>query len=239
MLSTEQTLNYLRKAKLGDNSAKEILLSNNVLLIKSIIRRFLNKGVEYDDLYQIACIGFLKAIANFNEEFETRFSTYAVPMIIGEIKRFMRDDGAIKVSRIIKSQAIQINRYIEKFSTEKGKKPTINEISNELNLTPEEISLALESTKQPISLFERSDDGNEKSVELVERIANDYQEDNLIDRIMLKTMIGNLSDREKKLIVLRFYGDKTQSEIAKALGVSQVQISRLETKIINKFKNMV
>lgn len=240
MLNAEETLFYLRKAKAGDLGAKETLLGNNVLLIKSIVKRFTNKGVEYDDLYQLGCVGFLKAIKNFDEKFGVIFSTYAVPMIIGEIKRFLRDDGSIKVSRIIKSQARNINRFIEEKCTDGGEPPTLDEICAALNMEREDVVLALDSSKMPLSLSETVDDGSgDKSIELIDKIPSSEKEDDMIDKILLKSMIERLPERERKVIIMRYYRDNTQSEIAEALGVSQVQISRIENKIIKQFKSQL
>lgn len=240
MLNAEETLFYLRKAKAGNLGAKETLLGNNVLLIKSIVKRFTNKGVEYDDLYQLGCVGFLKAIKNFDEKFGVVFSTYAVPMIIGEIKRFLRDDGSIKVSRIIKSQARNINRFIEEKCTDGGEPPTLDEICAALNMEREDVVLALDSSKMPLSLSETVDDGSgDKSIELIDKIPSSEKEDDMIDKILLKSMIERLPERERKVIIMRYYRDNTQSEIAEALGVSQVQISRIENKIIKQFKSQL
>lgn len=239
MLNSEETLKYLRLAKSGDNNAKETLLINNSGLVKSIAKKFTNKGVEFDDLYQLACIGFLKAINNFKEGFEVKFTTYAVPMIIGEIKRFLRDDGAIKVSRMIKMQAMQINRYIESYKNENGYEPKISDIAIKFNISQEDVIFALDSNKMPISIYEDSDNGNEKTPSLIDKIQSEFDEDKLLDKIMFSSLIEKLPDREKKLIIMRFYRDKTQSETAKILGISQVQVSRLETKILEKFKNAI
>lgn len=212
-------------------------MNNNVLLIKSIVKRFIGKGVEYDDLYQLGCVGFLKAIKNFDEKFGVVFSTYAVPMIIGEIKRFLRDDGTIKISRIIKSQAQTINRYVQERSASGGEPPTLDEICAALNMEREDVVLALDSTKMPLSLHESVDDGSgEKGVELIDKIPSPEKEDDMVDKILLKSLIEKLPEREKKVIIMRYYRDNTQSEIAEALGVSQVQISRIENKIIKQFK---
>ncbi len=240
MLNAEETFLYLRKAKNGDKKATEILLENNVLLLKSIIKRFRGKGVEYDDLYQLACVGFLKAIKNFDEKFGVVFSTYAVPMIAGEIKRFMRDDGTIKVSRMIKSQAQAINKFIQSYVAVKGESPTLEEISTALNISKEDVVIALDSSKMPLSLSEPIDDKDgDKSSELADKIASDDREDDMVDRILLKSMIEKLPPREKKIIIMRYYRDSTQSEVAKELGVSQVQISRIENKIIKFFKSQI
>ncbi len=240
MLSSEETLFYVSKAKSGDREAQEKVLESNVLLLKSIIRRFKGKGVEYDDLYQLACIGLLKAIKNFDESYGVVFSTYAVPMIIGEIKRFLRDDGVIKVSRIIKAQAFSINKFIEQYANKTGDSPTIEQISKELSIPKEDVIIALDSTKAPISLSEPIDDKDgDKSSELADKIPSNEREDDMVDKILLKSMIEDLPPREKKIIIMRYYRDSTQSEIAKELGVSQVQVSRIENKIINQFKALI
>ncbi len=239
MLSFEETLTLIRNAKKGDNNSKEELLLNNVLLIKSIVNKFKNKGVDYDDLYQLGCIGFLKAINNFDESFGVRFSTYAVPMILGEIKRFLRDDGEIKVSRLIKIQAMQINRYIESRQREIGEEPTVEEIATALNISKEEVVFAMDSSKMPVSLYETIEDGEDKGQSLIDKIPSKFTEEEQVDKLYLKSLISSLNEREQKIIILRYFRDKTQGEVAKILGVSQVQVSRLETKIINKLKSKV
>ena len=236
MLSHEDTLIHIRKAKLGDNKSKEVLLENNYLLIKSLANRFRNKGVDYDDLFQIGSIGFLKAIYNFDEKFEVKFSTYAVPMILGEIKRFLRDDGEIKVSRIIKSKAIQISRFIDKEIKEKGEEPTIEQISKELNIDKQDVIFALESSLQPISIYETVDEDSDKSQALIDKLPSNYSEDEHVDVLYLKSLIKSLTEKEQKVILLRYFKDKTQGEVAEILGVSQVQVSRLENKIIKNLK---
>lgn len=232
MLSFEETILHIRKAKEGDNQSKEILIKNNVLLIKSIVNRFRNKGVDYDDLFQLGSVGLLKAIYNFDEKFGVRFSTYAVPMIIGEIKRFLRDDGEIKVSRMIKIQAINISKFIENYLKEKGEEPTVEEISKALNIEKEEVVFAIDSTKLTVSLYDTVNDGEDKSQTLIDKIPSNFTEDDLVDKLFLKKLISKLSQREQQIIYLRYFKDKTQGEVAKILGVSQVQISRLENKIL-------
>lgn len=237
MLSPEKTIEYLRQAKEGNERAKEILLLNNVNLIKSLVKRFLGKGVEYDDLYQLGCLGFIKAIKNFDEKYGVMFSTYAVPMIIGEIKRFMRDDGAIKVSRAIKLLACKINKFIEEYRIKNNYSPTIDEIAEYFNIERTDVVFAMDSTRYPLSLNSTDNEEDDKSTELVDRLPSKDDQDDLIDKIMLKTIIEGLPERDRKIIILRYFRDKTQSEIASELGVSQVQVSRLENKIIEKIKN--
>lgn len=235
MLNQENLLDYVRKAKQGDNSAKSVLFEHNAPLIKSIIRRFKDKGVEYEDLYQIACIGFLKAINNFNEQFEVKFSTYCVPMIIGEIKRYIRDNGAIKVSRTIKILANKINRYIDEYQTTHNNSPDVDDIALKFGVERDDVVVAMDSSRLPLSIYDKYEDEDEGQ-ELIDKIPADYGEEKLINKIQLKEVIADLTEREQKIIVLRYFRDKTQTEIAENLGVSQVQVSRLENKIIEKMR---
>lgn len=235
MLNQEEILDCIRKARLGDEIAKEKLFVSNTPLIKSIVKRFQNKGVEYDDLYQIACIGFLKAVNNFDNSFGVKFSTYTVPMIIGEIKRYMRDNGAIKVSRTIKILANKINRFIGEYQAKFSSSPTVELIAETFKISGEEVVVALDSAKMPLSLYEKYDEDDEGQ-ELVDKICDDQNEEKMIDKIHISSIIESLNEREQKIIVLRYFRDKTQSEISKLLGVSQVQVSRLENKIIDKIR---
>ena len=235
MLNTDETFDLLNDAKKGDDFAKEKLISMNAPLIKSIVKRYLNKGVEYDDLYQIASVGFIKALNNYDESFGVKFSTYTVPMIIGEIKRYIRDNGAIKVSRSLKSLANKINRFVDDYQTSNVNSPSIELISNKFEITAEEVVLALESTKMPLSIYDKIDD-DEDGQELIEKIVYEDTEEKNVTKIHLASIIDDLSDREKMIVTLRYFRDKTQSEVAKALGVSQVQISRLENKILQKIR---
>lgn len=239
MLTHEQTVALLEKAKGGDVAAKATLVAENENLIKCILKRFKNKGEPYDDLYQIACVGFMKAINNFDESFNVRFSTYLVPMIIGEIKRFLRDDGIIKVSRAIKAQRLEINKYIEKYKFEHGgDEPSIDELSIALCIDKSDVVLALDSAKTPLSIYEKQDD-DDGALELLDKISSPGEEEKMVDKIMLRAALETLDVRSKKIILLRFFRDKTQAETAKALGVSQVQISRLESKILAEIKNKI
>lgn len=236
MLEHNQTIELIAKAQQGDEEAKTTLLVHNSPLIKSIIRRYMNKGVDYDDLYQLGSMGFLKAIKNFDSSFNVKFSTYAVPMITGEVKRFLRDDGYIKVSRTLKVLSSKINQFIENYKKNNAVDPSIELISKEFCIEPSEVVFAMDSAKIPISLYEKNDD-SENSPSLIDKIAcNDSSSEDVLDKFILTDIINDLSPREKKIIILRYYRDKTQSEIAALLGVSQVQISRLEGKIIEKFK---
>ncbi len=236
MLDEERTLALIRQAKEGDQRAKEELLSHNTSLLKSILRRYLGKGVEYDDLYQLACMGFLKAIAGFDERFGVRFSTYAVPMIAGEIKRFLRDDGSVKVSRLIKKAARDMNAYIEQCVAERGEQPTVAELAQKFGMDEGEVVFTLGSARMPVSIYEQGDYKDEKGTTLAERLPAREDQEDMLEKLVLKEAIGKLPEREKKIVFLRFFRDMTQSEVARRIGVSQVQISRIETRIMDKFK---
>ncbi len=236
MLEQEVLLELIKKAKEDDDEAKTILVEQNSPLIKSVVRRYLNRGVDAEDLYQLGCIGFLKAIKNFSSEFNVKFSTYAVPMISGEIKRFLRDDGYIKVSRTTKSLTAKINYFINTYKNEHdGIGPDIDVVAKEFKIEPSEVVFCLDSSKFPISIYEKTEDDHSQA--LIDKLASvESIEDNL-DKIILKDLINSLDDREKKIILLRYFRDKTQSEVAKVMNVSQVQISRLETKILAKIRD--
>lgn len=238
MLTRDETLRHIRQAKLGDNNSKEILIAENVLLVKSIVYRFRNKGVDFDDLFQLGCMGLLKAVYNFNESFDVRFSTYAVPMIVGEIKRFLRDDGEIKVSRIIKYNSLKIAKFTEHYLAKNGVEPTAQEISKALDISVEDVILALDSNKMTVSLYDSVDDGQDKSQSLIEKIPSNETEDDRVEKLYIKELLSRLQERERKLIILRYFRDKTQGEVAQVLGVSQVQVSRLENKILKKLKDI-
>lgn len=239
MLSEEETLRLLRAAKEGDNSAKEELLSANVSLLKSIVRRYLGKGVEFDDLFQLASLGLLKAVYGFDESFGVRFSTYAVPMIAGEIKRFMRDDGSVKVSRAMKATAKQMNAYIEEERAQRGEAPSLREVAEHFNMEESEAVFVLGSSRMPLSLYGQGECKDDKSRELLDTIAAVDNQEELIEHMQLKTALAELPERERKIIVLRYFRDMTQSEVAEVIGVSQVQISRIESKVFSEMKKML
>lgn len=234
MLGVEETLQLINKAKQGDNSAKERLINENLPLIKSIVRRYKNKLVDYEDLIQLGTLGLIKAINNFNLEFGVKFSTYAVPMIAGEIKRFIRDDGAIKVSRSTKSIALEINKYIDEYRVSHEESPTFEHLGRVFNLDSSEIVFILDSTRYPLSIYQESD---EEGLQLADKISTNENLDDTIDKLILKDLISKLPERDKKIIILRYFRDKTQTQVAEELGVSQVQVSRLEAKILQKMRD--
>ena len=236
MLSEEETLRLLRAAKAGDAHAKEALLNGNVSLLKSIVRRYLGKGVEFDDLFQLAAMGLLKAIKGFDERFGVRFSTYAVPMIAGEIKRFMRDDGSVKVSRTLKSAAKAMSRYAEEYAAAHGCAPTVGQLAERFGMEENEAVLVLGSSRMPVSIYEQAEYRDERMQGLVDRLPAADDQDEMIERLQLREAIGSLPEREKKIIMLRYFRDMTQSEVAAVIGVSQVQISRIESRVVSEMK---
>ena len=231
----------ISKAKAGDKQAQAILVENNVGLVWSIVRRFQNRGHEIDDLFQIGCIGLIKSINKFNDSFGVKFSTYAVPMIIGEIKRFLRDDGMIKVSRSLKETSNKARITKEVMSKELGREPTIGEMAERLHISVEELVMAMEAGYTPESLFNTIGESDNSPILLIDRI-NDECNDNetdMIDKIALRQVLDSLKPREKQIIVLRYFKEKTQVQIAKLLGISQVQVSRIEKKILEDIRKKI
>ena len=233
MLDHQTTLELLKNAQAGDDGAKEKLIEENIPLIKSIVKRFKGR-LEYDDLMQLGAMGFVKAMQNFDVEYGVRFSTYAVPMISGEIKRFLRDDGAIKVSRWTKTLAQKITAYIDEKLKNGESEPTVEQLAKAFDVEAQEIVYAMDAQHYLLSLSATVGDDD---LELCDKIATDECEDENIDKLLLKDLIADLPQREKKVIILRYFRDKTQSEIAQELGVSQVQVSRIENKVLQKLKD--
>lgn len=235
------TMQLINKAKNGDKQAQTMLVEGNVGLVWSIVRRFQNRGYDTDDLYQIGCIGLIKAIKKFDESFEVRFSTYAVPMIIGEIKRFLRDDGIIKVSRSMKETSNKARVTKEIMSKELGREPTINEMAQRMDISSEDLVMAVESGYTPESLFNTIGDSDNSQILLIDRLNDDCNdnETDLIDRLALRQVLETLKPRERQIIVLRYFKEKTQVQIAKMLGISQVQVSRTEKRILEEIRKKI
>lgn len=223
----------ITKAQQGDKAAKDVLLRQNMRLVYSIARRFYDRGCEKEDLHQIGAIGLLKAIDKFDTTYQVCFSTYAVPLILGEIKRFLRDDGPLKVSRSTKHIASEAARITDEIQKREGRLPGILEIAALLKCTPEEIVRAQDAIMPPESLSTILKDGN---LTLEDCLPDKHGESEFLDRLDLKAAVQDLTPREKSIIIMRYFQDKTQSEIAKKLGVSQVQVSRLEKKILTNFR---
>lgn len=222
-------------AQNGDKSAMEKLINVNNGLIWSIVKRFKDRGYELDDLYQIAVMGFMKAIQKFDVSFEVRLSTYAVPYILGEIRRYIQTDGPIKISRTIKELLYKISE-VEKEYLKRGKEVTIDEIAKEVGVPREEVVVALESKTSVNSIYE-NESNDEDGVNLIDKISSGVDEQSMIaNKITLSELINNLHDRERQVILLRYFRGKTQSEVAKIIGVNQVQVSRIERKVLDSMK---
>lgn len=224
----------------GDKEARDRLVQENMGLIWSIVRRFGNRGYEPEDLFQIGSIGLIKAIDKFDNSFEVKFSTYAVPLIMGEIKRFMRDDGMIKVSRSIKENSWKIRRTSVEMAQSLGREPTIDEISQRMDIPVQDIVIAMESLTEVESIYRSVYQSDGSEIYLIDKISNEKageeQTDKILNSLMLEQAISGLNDNEKDLLNLRYYQNKTQTEVAKKLGISQVQVSRLEKKILLKMR---
>jgi len=222
----------------GDLTARDTLVSCNMRLVWSVVQRFLNRGYDPEDLFQIGCIGLIKSIDKFDLSFDVKFSTYAVPMIIGEIQRFLRDDGSIKVSRSLKEMANKVRKAREELLKKLGRLPTITEVAELLGVTPEEIVFAQEANKPPSSIHETVFENDGDPITLMDQIADESQE-SWFDKMALGEAINQLTERERLIVYLRYYRDQTQSEVAARLGISQVQVSRLEKKILQTIKAQI
>lgn len=231
-----RTAELICKAKEGDKQAAETLILENSGLIWSIARRYMGRGVETDDLYQLGCLGFLKAIDGFDLEFGTQFSTYAVPKISGEIRRFLRDDGAVKVSRGLKEQSAAIKGMRSKLTSLFGREPTIQEIADQLGLSPEEIAIAETATAATESIQQEN---GEDGFTLENVLTDTESEEKLVERIAVRQVVESLPEREKMVIQLRYYHGLTQQRVAKVMNVSQVQVSRIEKKALEKLREFM
>ncbi|SMB98535.1 RNA polymerase, sigma subunit, RpoX/SigF [Thermanaeromonas toyohensis ToBE] len=240
LLSEEETLELLRRAKEGDQEARERLINCNLKLVFNIVQRFENRGYELEDLFQIGTIGLIKAIDKFDLSYQVKFSTYAVPMILGEIKRFLRDDNSVKVSRSLKETAFKVNRTREELAKKLGREPGINEIAQALDLSREEIVAALEAIQSPGSIHETiyQDDGD--PIYVLDQLQDENEQEPVwLDKIALKEVLLKLPEKHRKVIVMRFFQDKTQTEVAERLGLSQVQISRIERQALARLRELL
>lgn len=227
----------IEKSHAGDKMAREVLIEKNLGLVHHIVKRFLNRGVDAEDLFQIGCIGLMKAVDKFDLAFDVKFSTYAVPMISGEIKRFLRDDGMVKVSRSLKENGWKITRAREQFQHENGREPTLEEVAKVTGLSTEDVIMAMDAGAEVESIYRSiyQSDGNE--IYLVDQIASGSNEkEKLLNHMLLKQLLSELEGDEKELIRLRYFQGKTQTEVAAKLGISQVQVSRLEKRILRRMK---
>lgn len=239
VLTEEEKMDLLKKARQGDNKAREKLISGNLRLVLSVIQRFTNRGENLDDLFQVGCIGLIKSIDNFDLTQNVRFSTYAVPMIIGEIRRYLRDNNPIRVSRSMRDVAYKAMQVKEKLTNQSQREPTIEELAKAMKIPKEEIVLALESVVEPVSLYEPvySDGGD--TIYVMDQIGDKNKDDDWLDEIALKEAINHLSEREKRILSLRFFEGHTQMEVASEIGISQAQVSRLEKGALSKIKKQI
>lgn len=230
----------LKAAKNGDISAQNAIVEENMGLVRSMVKRFLNRGHEPEDLFQIGCIGLIKAIQKFDLSFNVKFSTYAVPMIMGEIKRFIRDDGIIKVSRSLKELAIKAMSLQETIIKECDREPTVKELAQRLGVSPEELATAMEAGIKPESLYATTADDGKEGKALIDKIESKIDhEGEIVDRLLVRQLLETLDERAQKIIILRYFKQKTQSCIAEMLGISQVQVSRIEKKVLEAMRNMI
>ena len=249
----EETAVLIERSQAGDKEAREVLIEENLGLVRHIVKRFIGRGYDAEDLFQIGCIGLIKAIDKFDLEFQVRFSTYAVPMIQGEIKRFLRDDGMVKVSRTLKENGWKIRQAAQKLSQIYGREATLQELSAETELSVEDIVMALDASVEVESIYKSvyQSDGNE--IFLVDQVVGgtagaaagvnhdngDAEKEGILNHILLEQLLATLSETERELIHMRYFQDKTQVEVAKALGISQVQVSRMEKRILLRLRREV
>ncbi len=236
-------LKLFELAKSGDKTAKEKIVSDNEGLVWSIARRFMGRGYDLEEIFQIGCIGLLKAIDRFDSNFQVQFSTYAVPLISGEIKRFLRDNGMIKVSRILKQNGYKISKAREELGTRFCREATIEEIAQMTGLTIEEIVMATEANREIESIYQTaySSEGSEMYLvdKYVDEEKNGVESEEVINRMLVEQALNSLEDREKKLIEMRYFQDKTQTQVAKEMGISQVQVSRMEKRLLTNMRKII
>ncbi len=226
------------------NEAQKEIYEDNVGLVRSVVRRYLNKGTDPDDLFQIGSIGLIKAIRNFDTDYDVCFSTYAIPMIAGEIRRYLRDEGPVKVSRSVKELGLRIKAYVEESERKTFKEPPVSEIAEALGADKEDIVMAIEASYTPESIYSCIDENSPNSEYLIDRLMNTAESDTacyerILDRMSLENAMNELNEQERSIIKLRYYGDMTQSSIAEQLGISQVQVSRMEKKILIKMRQQL
>lgn len=236
----DRTIELIKRAKEGDHEAREQVATENLGLVWSVARRFAGRGYDLEDLYQIGCIGLLKCIDKFDLEYEVKFSTYAVPMILGEVKRFLRDDGMVKVSRSLKEIAYKVYVTREKLTNENGIEPTLDELAQYLEIEKDEIIVAIEANSEVESIYKTiyQNDGN--TIFLIDKLESSEDESQkAVNQLALEEVMASLDEKEREIIYMRYYEDKTQTEIANLVGISQVQVSRIEKKVLLKMRHQM
>lgn len=235
----EHTMDLLLRAKNGDKKAGELLVQENLGLVGSVVKRFENRGYDREDLFQIGAIGLMKAIEKFDFAYEVRFSTYAVPLVTGEIRRFLRDDGMVKVSRSMKESSWRVKKSREKLEQKLGRSVTLQELAEDTGLSEEEIALALDASEEVSSIYQTIYQSDGSELYLVDKMADKApEEEQLLNRVTVEQMMKTLEPREQRLIKLRYFDGKTQNSVAKVMGMTQVQVSRTEKKILQKMRLM-
>ena len=232
----DKTLELIKLAQGGDREATEKIVKENSGLVRSVVKRFSGRGYEAEDLFQIGSIGLLKCIQKFDMQYDVKFSTYAVPMIMGEIKRFIRDDGMIKVSRPLKELAVKAKYAQDSFVSKNGRQPTIHELADEVGADVEDLVVAMEAGMEVESLYSTIHQGDGNPIYLIDKLDQNDDGANMVDNIAIKQIISKLKPNERQIIMLRYFHDKTQMEIAKEIGVSQVQVSRIERRVLEAIR---
>lgn len=232
----EHTFALIQKAQQGDQEAKDALLRENSGLIWSVVRRFKGRGADQEDLYQIGAIGLLKCIDKFDFAYDVKLSTYAVPMVMGEIRRFLRDDGAVKVSRSLKELAMRAKRLQEKTMLEENREMTLQELAKALEVGKEELVLALEAGREVESLYASSSGGEDNPLRLIDKLSDTSEHEKMLERLSLKEAMGTLEEKERQIIWMRYFQDRTQADVAREIGISQVQVSRIEKKTLLRMR---
>ena len=236
VLKESEKNELLKKARAGDAKAREELIKGNLRLVLSVVQRFQNRGVSMDDLFQVGVIGLIKAIDNFNLDLDVRFSTYAVPMCIGEIRRYLRDDNPVRVSRSMRDTAYKAMQVKEQLINANGKEPTIEEIAEKLEMKKSDVVLALEAIVDPVSLYEPVYNDGGDTIYIMDQVGDNSTDKDWVDEISIKDELKNLDPRERTIMYLRFMQGKTQMEVAKEVGISQAQVSRLEKNALKRIK---
>lgn len=237
VLKEDKKLELIIRAHNGDKSARDEMIQGNLKLVLSVIQRFSNRGEPLDDLFQVGCMGLIKAIDNFNTDLQVKFSTYAVPMIIGEVRRYLRDNNSVRVSRSLRDTAYKAIQVRERLSNELNREPKVEEIAKELDMNKEDVVIALEAIVEPVSLYEPVYNEGGDAIYVMDQIGDKNTPDSWMDEILIRDQIKKLSQREKNILNLRFMLGKTQTEVAKEIGISQAQVSRLEKGALKKIKN--
>ena len=238
VLKSSETQALLLRAKAGDAAAREELIAGNLRLVLSVIQRFANRGENADDLFQVGCIGLIKAIDNFNTDLDVKFSTYGVPMIVGEIRRYLRDNSTMRVSRAMRDTAYKVLQAKEAYMAQHQREPSIEEIAKILDIKREDVVMALDAILEPVSLYEPvySDSGD--TICVMDQVKDNKNNDEMwVERIALKEAVGHLTDRERKILSMRFFQGKTQMEVSAEIGISQAQVSRLEKNALRQIRN--